>query len=200
MHRFHLRLAPFALFATLAALAACSKPAAADATTDPADSAASAATASDDRTSEDAAPKQTDTAASGFVLDMGKVDAYYATLVKIGKMASTDPSLGDDQDGDGEEDDPVAMDASESIDAYIARMEADPRAKRLVTSAGMSVSDFAHTNAAMLEGMMTAGMMEATGKKDVPAGINPQYVEFVRTHKAELEAKLQAMQAQVGAE
>lgn len=187
-------LAPLAL---VAALAACSKPAAettpsATGASSTADAAAAAPDASE------AGPKQTDTAASGFVLDMSKVDAYYATIGKISEMYKADPSLAVGKDG--EEDDPVGMDASESIDAYIARIEADPKAKRLVTSAGMSVSDFAHTNAALLEGMMAAGMMEATGKKDVPEGINPQYVAFAQQHKAELEAKLSALQAQAGAE
>jgi hypothetical protein len=193
------RPAPLALAAAVAvavaSLAGCSKPAAdaASPATGTADAAASAAPAA-----SDPAPRQTDTAASGFVLDMSRVDAYYATIGKISAMYQADPSLALGKDG--EEDDPVAMDASESIDEYVARIEADPKAKRLVTSAGMSVSDFAHTNAALLEGMMAAGMMEATGKTDVPEGINPQFVAFARQHKAELQAKLSALQAQAGAE
>jgi hypothetical protein len=195
------RFSPLALLAPLAlvaALAACNKPAT-DATT----AATTAAGAGDAQagasaTADAAKPEQTTTAASGFVLDMAKVDAYYATIDRISQMYKADPSLATGKDG--EEDDPVSMDASESIDAYIARIEADPKAKRLVTSAGMSVSDFAHTNAAMLEGMMAAGMMEATGKTEVPAGINPQYVEFAQQHKAELEAKMTALQAKYSEE
>jgi hypothetical protein len=190
MHRYRPWLASLALVATLAA---CNKPAATDGATPAAD--ASAATAS----TPDRQPQATDTAASGFVLDMAKVDAYYATIGKIGEMAKADPSL-DDADGDGESDDPIAMDGSETVEAYIARMEADPRAKRLVTSAGMSVPDFANTSAALLEGLMTAGMMEATGKKAIPEGINPQYVEFAQQHKAEIEAKGKALEAQYGGE
>jgi hypothetical protein len=130
------------------------------------------------------AVSETDTAASGYVLDMDKVRAYFDTLRRI----SRDPAMaaaaasGDDDAGD-----PISMDASESVDAYIARLEANAEARRLVTLGGMSVADFAHTNSAMLEGMMTAGMMEATGATKIPDGINPQYVEFARIHKAELE-------------
>lgn len=187
-------LAPLAL---VAALAACSKPAADTAPSATGASASADATAAAPGAS-DAGPEQTATTASGFVLDMSKVDAYYATIGKISAMYQADPSLALGKDG--EEDDPVAMNDSESIDAYIARLEADPKAKRLVTSAGMSASDFAHTNAALLEGMMAAGMMEAAGKTEVPEGINPQYVAFAQQHKAELEAKLSALQAQAGAE
>lgn len=193
------RPAPLALAAAfavaVASVAGCSKPAAdaappATGTADPTVDAAPAATGP--------APRQTDAAAAGFVLDMSGVDAYYATIGRISAMYQADPSLALGKDG--EEDDPVAMDASESVEEYVARIEADPKARRLVTSAGMSVSDFAHTSAALLEGMMAAGVMEATGKTEVPEGINPQYVAFAQQHKAELQAKLSALQAQAGAE
>ena len=201
MHRTRSLLAPLALAAVLAAPAGCSQPTATEAAqADPASAGTNAATAVDAGDAGDDAPGQTQTAASGFVLDMDKVDAYYATIVKMARMAQSDPSVAADNDGDGEEDDPAAMDASESVDEYIARIEADPRAERLVTSAGMTVSDFAHTNAALVEGMMAAGMMEASGKTEVPDGINAQYVEFAREHKDELAKKLEAMQAQLGGE
>lgn len=195
------RLLPVSLsLALVAALSGCSKPASGDApATAPAATSSAAATGDAPAPASAARPHATETAASGFVLDMDKVDAYYATIGKLAEMAKSDPSpAGNDDEGD--DDDPIAMDASESIDAYIARIEADPKAKRMVTSAGMSVPDYAHTNAALLEGMMAAGMMEATGKTAVPAGINPQYVEFAQQHKAELDAKMKALQAQYGGE
>ena len=66
------------------------------------------------------------------------------------------------------------MEGSESVDQYIARIDANPQAKAMVTSAGMSVSDYAHTNEAMLEGMMTAGALKSGALKKIPDGINPQ--------------------------
>jgi hypothetical protein len=119
---------------------------------------------------------------------MDKVDAYYATIAKLSTMAGSD----DDAD------DVTAMDADESVDQYIARIHADPKAAAMITSAGMSVSDYAHTNEALLAGMMTAGALDSGALKTIPAGINPQYVEFARTHKAELAAKLAALQKQFG--
>lgn len=196
MRRFRSSPLPALAIAAVVVLAACSKPAGDAAAVAPAAGEAPTAAPVDAGT----APAGTDTAASGFVLDMARADAYYATLAQIARMSKAESSPAAGNGDDGEEDDVIAMDASESIDAYIARMEADPEAKRLVTSAGMSVRDFAHTNAAMLEGMMAAGMMEATGRKEVPEGINPQYVAFVQEHKAELEAKMQALKAQAGEE
>ena len=185
MHRSLRWLLPLSL---LVVAAACSKPAA-DTTTPAAASADAAAAPTDAETAATAAPS----ADTGFVLTMDKVDAYYAT---IGKLSGMVAAAG--EDGSEDIDDVTAMDASESVDEYIARIEADPKAKAMITSAGMSVSDYAHTNEAMLAGMMTAGALESGALKEIPDGINPQYVEFAQQHKAELEAKLKALQARFG--
>jgi hypothetical protein len=125
---------------------------------------------------------------TGFVLTMDKVDAYYATIAKLSTMSGEDaPS-----------DDVTAMNGDETVDQYIARIEADPQAKRLITSAGMSVSDYAHTNEALTVGMMTASALSSGALKSIPAGINPQYVEFAKAHKTELADKLAALQKQFG--
>ena len=173
------------------ALAACAKPADDTATTN---AATAATTPSGDDASTAAADASAASTDSGFELTMDKVDAYYATIGKISQLAmqSEASDSGDDAD------DPTSMDASESVDHYIARIEADPKAKSMITSAGMSVSDYAHTNEALTAGMMTAGALESGALKKIPDGIDPQYVEFAQQHKAELEAKMKALQAQLG--
>ena len=176
------------------ALAGCQQPADAGNAAAPADADAAmaeAAAAPEPTPAADNAKATNDVSEAGFELTMDKVDAYFATLAGITRMVQADPSLGTD-----ENDDRVSMDASESVDEYIARLEADPVAKRMVTSAGMSVSDFAYTSSAMIEGMMVAGMMEATGNATIPEGVNPQYVRFAREHKDELAAKAAGMQAE----
>jgi hypothetical protein len=120
------------------------------------------------------------------------VDAYYATIGKISERAMQEGKAGD------EDDDPTAMNGSESVEQYIARIEADPKAREMVTSAGMSVSAYAHTNEALLAGMMAAGALQSGALKKIPDGVNQQYVEFVQQHKAELDAKMAALQKQVG--
>ena len=170
------------------ALAACGKPA---------EQAATAPSATGDATAAASAAPAATPVDSGFVLTMDKVDAYYATIGKMSQVAMQ-AAVSGSSDDDEDADDPTAMDASESVDQYIARIEADPKAKALVTSAGMSVSDYAHTNEALTVGMMTAGALESGALKKIPDGINPQYVEFAQQHKTELDAKLKALQAQYG--
>lgn len=185
MHRSLRWLLPLSL---IVVVAACSKPAA-DTPTAATAADAAATTPSD----ADVATTGTPTADTGFVLTMDKVDAYYAT---IGKLSGMVAAAGDD--GSEEMDDVTAMDASENVDQYIARIEADPKARAMITSAGMSVSDYAHTNEALLAGMMTAGALESGALKKIPDGIDPQYVKFAQEHKAELAAKLKALQKQYG--
>ena len=186
MHRSLRWLLPLSL---VVVAAACSKPAADNPAAAPAAVGVAAANPADAGTT----PVDMSVSDTGFVLTMDKVDAYYAT---IGKLSGMVAAAGDN--GSDEMDDVTAMDASESVDQYIARIEADPKARAMITSAGMSVSDYAHTNEALLAGMMTAGALESGALKQIPDGIDPQYVKFAQEHKAELAAKLETLQKQYG--
>jgi hypothetical protein len=124
----------------------------------------------------------------GFVLTMDKVDAYYATIGNIARASQEDPAM----------EDIAAQEGDETAAQYAARMQADPKARALLTSAGLSIEEFAQVNEALLAGMMTAGALESGALKAIPDGINPQYVDFAREHKAELEAKVTALQKSLG--
>ena len=145
MHRSLRWLLPLSL---VVVAAACSKPAADNPAAAPAAVGVAAANPADAGTT----PVDMSVSDTGFVLTMDKVDAYYATIGKLSGMAA---AAGDG--GNEDMDDVTAMNGSESIDEYIARIEADPKARAMITSAGMSVSDYAHTNEALMSGMMTAG-------------------------------------------
>lgn len=182
-------LLPLSLALTVVA---CAKPAA-DATATnttaatPADAPATAA--------PPATPAATSDQGDDFTLTMGDVDAYFTTIGKISAMTAAKQKA----NGGAEDDaDDTSMDGSESVDQYIARLDANPHLKALVTSGGMSVSDFAHTNESLMGGMMVASALKAGSLKKIPDGINPQYVEFAQQHKAEIDAKLAEVQKQYG--
>jgi hypothetical protein len=169
----------FFLLVLAVVLAACNKP--------PANTAAPEAAKVPAATAESGTPAQTGASSSGFVLTMDKVDAFYATIAKIAAATRQDPALADE--------DIAAIDDDEGIDGYVARIEGNPRARQLITSAGMTVREFALTNAALFEGGMAAGMMASAGKTDIPEGIDPQYVRFVQQNKAAIEARTKALEA-----
>jgi hypothetical protein len=80
----------------------------------------------------------------------------------------------------------------------LAEMEAaigkHPQATRALAREGLSAHDFALTLMTLFQAAMVEGFSQ--GKVDMaklPAGVNPENIQFVREHKAELEALQRAM-------
>ncbi|MDQ2701381.1 MAG: hypothetical protein M3Y70_00890 [Pseudomonadota bacterium] len=120
-----------------------------------------------------------------YTLSMDDVDAYLATIGNISKAAQLDSEL----------EDVAAMEGEETPEQFAARIEADPDARALVTSAGLEVQEFARIGEALMAGLMTAGAMESGALKTIPDGIDPRHVAFAREHMAQLKAKLAALEA-----
>jgi hypothetical protein len=166
----------------IVALAACTKPA------DPAPAADAAApqattSAAPAASTVAQAPADTGESSDGYVLTMDNVDAMLAAQKHLAAAEQADPSLDS------------AMNASEEDGAqYAARLEATPALRDAIAKAGMTTRDYAMTSESLIAAMMTQGAIEAGQLKDIPDGIDPQTVEFVREHKAELDAKFKALQ------
>ena len=121
-----------------------------------------------------------------FTLTMDRVDAYMAAISNIAVLAQQDPELKDI----------TAMDAStEDARQYAARIEQHPDVVAAISQAGLTPKEFAVTGEALVSGMMTQAALESGALKDIPAGVNPQLVEFVRQNKAALNAKWKTLQA-----
>jgi hypothetical protein len=75
-----------------------------------------------------------------------------------------------------------------------AAIKAHPGALRAMTSAGITPREFARCTMALLQAAMVEGFSQGKADlKNLPAGINPENVKFVREHKAELEAMQKTM-------
>jgi hypothetical protein len=171
-------------FALALVLAACTKPADTAAPASPSTVAAPATTGSVSESST--AQPATGTANAGsidtFDLTMANIDAWMHAQKALGAAVKKDPSL-----------DP-AMNISEENDAqYVARLEASPAMKAAIESAGMSVHDYAYTSQSLVATLMAVGAVEAGQLKEIPEGVNPRNVEFVKAHRAEIESKMKAM-------
>ena len=163
-----------------AALAACNKsePAAsASATTPAATTAAPAVEAPTAQVPATSAPAADDTAP--VTLDMGKVNAWMQAQKNLAAAEKADPKLD------------AAQNASEeNVTQYAARLEASPAMKTAIESAHLSVLDFARIGDTLIGALMTQGALESGQLKKVPDGIDPASVEFVKQHKAELDAMM----------
>lgn len=152
----------------------------------PAEDAAAAATAAPQDAAPETGAPETGTLNPGTIeLTMPRVERWLAATAKIGGLVEKDPSL----------EDVTAMDASESIDTYVARLESHPGVAAAIASAGTSPRDYALTSAAVTAAMFAQGMLEAGAIKQLPEGINQQHVDFIREHKDEIAAKMKALEA-----
>jgi len=167
----------------LLSLAACNKPAepAADAAAPAATTTAPAATIA--APTADATATQAPAAAGSidtFDLTMANVEGMMRAQVGLAAAVKADPTL-----------DP-AMNISEENDAqYVARLESTPALRAAIEKSGMSVHDYAYTAQSLVATMMAVGAVEAGQLKDIPEGVNPRNVEFVKAHRAELEKMMQ---------
>ena len=181
-----MKLLPLSLAVAVLALAACNKPAdsmspPAASTASPAATVAPAAAATVSQAPADAGSIDT------FDLTMDNVDKMLRAQVALGAATKADPSL-----------DP-AMNISEENDAqFVARLESTPALKAAIESAGMSVRDYAYTSQSLVATMMAVGAVQAGQLKDIPEGVNPRNVEFMKAHQAEIEQKMRALGAQEG--
>jgi len=174
-----MKLLPLSLAVAVLALAACNKPA--DSISPPAVTVAPAAAATVSQAPADAGSIDT------FDLTMDNVDRMLRAQVALGAATKADPSL-----------DP-AMNISEENDAqFVARLESTPALKAAIESAGMSVRDYAYTSQSLVATMMAVGAVQAGQLKDIPEGVNPRNVEFMKAHQAEIEQKMRALGAQEG--
>ena len=134
-----------------------------------------------------AVAKADNAADAGFELTMAKVDGFLAASKNLAAVEQADASLDS------------AMNAStEDGAAYAARLEASPKLREAIEQAGLSTRDYALTTESLFATLMAVGAQEAGMLKDIPAGIDPRHVEFVKANRAELERKLKGAGALEG--
>jgi hypothetical protein len=84
-----------------------------------------------------------------------------------------------------------AEDANAKTIADIARQfDGVPPLKRAINSAGLTSKEYALFTMSLFQASMAAAMMDADGPyklKELPKGTPKENVDFVRTHKAEIE-------------
>ena len=86
-------------------------------------------------------------------------------------------------------DDSSTFSNAQSIASMEAAMKKEPAAARALAAAGISAREYSLTMMALLQAALVEGMSQGKADlKNLPPGINPDNILFVREHKAELEA------------
>jgi len=110
---------------------------------------------------------------------MAKVQAYMAAVKNLAAAEKADPSLDSAQNL-----------SEEDTTQFIARLQGNAKMRAAIESAGLSTSEYAHIGDTLLGAMMAQGAVESGALKAIPDGIDPAAVEFVKQHKAELQAMM----------
>ena len=117
---------------------------------------------------------------ANYPLDMDKMRKLKASMASMEATAKADPTA---RISSGSNDETAAQ--------TIARIESTPVMRRAIEQAGWSVSDYVWTTAALLQAAMMEGTLASTPGAKLPAGYNPRNIEFIKEHKAELDAMRQ---------
>lgn len=117
---------------------------------------------------------------SNYPLDMDKMRKLKASMASMEAAAKADPT-GSISSGSNDE----------TAAQTIGRIESNATMRRAIESAGWSVSDYVWTTAAMLQAAMMEATLASTPGAKLPAGHNPRNIEFIKAHKAELDAMRQ---------
>lgn len=123
-------------------------------------------------------------------LTMDRIDRYLAAQRAVSKLV-----MAGEADGDA-----VGVNDSESPEAYAGRMQRYPAVIRAIGDAGLSPAEFSRIGTTLVAGLMTVAAMDAGSLKEVPEGIDPGAVDFVRAHQAEIEAKMRELEQDTGGE
>jgi hypothetical protein len=113
-----------------------------------------------------------------YKLDMDKMRKYAAAMRGFAVLAKTDSAAAQ----------AMGTHANETTAQTIARIESSPAAMRVLRETGLTAKDFVWITAAWLQAAMTQAVLESSPQSKLPAGQNPQNVEFLRAHRVELEA------------
>ena len=117
---------------------------------------------------------------SKYPLTMDKMDKWMAVLRGFAKEVKNDSTLRD----------VGKVDANASTAASIQKLESNPVAQRVLSSAGMTARDYVMTTVAYIQASTTASLMKSQPGYKASAEQSTMNVDFLNQHGAELDAKM----------
>ena len=115
---------------------------------------------------------------ANYKLDMDKMRKYAVAMKGFAVLEKNDSSAAE----------AMGTHPNETTAQAIARLESNPAAMRVLRDAGLSAKDYVWITAAWVQAAGTQAVLESSKDSKLPEGQNPQNIEFLRAHRAELEA------------
>lgn len=131
--------------------------------------------------------------------DTREIAAYRLTDVTLAKYIRASralaavakpvaPDTADDEEADEEEDDEEEGDNEKSITEVVAEYDANPAARRAITSAGLTTREYVVFTFALFQAGMAAWLVEQQGWSQLPRDVSRPNVEFYQRHKAAIDS------------
>jgi len=128
-----------------------------------------------------------------YVLTMPKVEAWASASIDLANtMKAMSPSEKARRKAELEAQ--AQSEKDESIAGMAASMERVPEIRRAFRKAGLTTREGMTLSLALMQAMMFEQVAAMNPDAKVPYNMNPANVEFVRKNKAQLEARLKAVQ------
>jgi len=130
-----------------------------------------------------------DTAAiERYTLTMAKFDAWVEASTQIADAAKTMKKTTDD---DADEEKPTPR----TLDEMADQLSAIPEARRAMQNARLTPREFTILSLVIMQTVMADQLIREVPKAEVPKGLNPANLEFVRANRAKIDARLKELQA-----
>jgi len=122
-------------------------------------------------------PQPAAAADATYALTMAHVEAYFEAQKQLALAAQADPTLED-----------LSMNVSREDGAqYAARLEANAKVRAIIDEAGLTTRDFALTGETLMVALTAQAALESGMLKQIPDGLDPASVEFVKQNKAKIQ-------------
>ncbi len=129
------------------------------------------------------APSADDAALRGYVLTMGNLQKLKQSMLNLKAWVAAHPDAADSL-GSGDDDG-----SSQTLAQMISHIEGIPPMKQAILKAGFTTRDYVMTSMTYMQAAMQAAVAQSLKGKTmkIPDNMNPANVNFVLTHKAELD-------------
>ncbi len=124
---------------------------------------------------------------NNYTLDMDKMNKWMKAVKGFAVEARTDSAAAD----------AASLDAGVPIREKIAKLEANPTARKILGAAGISARDYAMTTTTYIQAGMIASLMKTQPGFKVPFGQNMANIAFINVHGAEIKASMKRIEAEM---
>ncbi|HEU4995490.1 MAG TPA: hypothetical protein VFT29_11760 [Gemmatimonadaceae bacterium] len=114
---------------------------------------------------------------SHFNLDMGKMRRWALGARSLAIAAQQDPSLAA----------AMATSGNEPVSQSITKLQRNSRAREILKGVGLTPREYVMIGTAYMQASLAAAAARANPPGMPPAGTNPRNVEFVQTHREQLD-------------